>query len=410
MAMSSIYGTPLPDSLTMSTPPARIGSQEPRHFTSSRSAGASQLTVEDRMSTDEGRERASAKSSGTARQYRRIAVEEAFLPPELMKLYLRMIADGTADDPGFVSLWGFYGGEEGARTTRVLQRIQNLGQQRIADMDATGIDMQILSLSCPGVQIFDAPTATALAHSSNDFLAAAIRKYPTRFAGLAAVAPQDPAAAARELARGVQELGLKGAIVNSHTHDEYLDLPKFWEIFEAAESLGVPLYLHPNTPSRQLIQPLLERGLEGAIFGFAVETGLHLLRIITSGVFDRFPKLQIVVGHLGEALPFWLFRIDFMHRRAVAGHRYPTLRKLERTPSEYLRSNVCVTTSGMAWEPAILFAHSVLGPDRLMYAMDYPYQYVPEEVAVTDHLPISLEDIRKLYQLNAERVFRLNEK
>jgi len=228
-----------------------------------------------------------------ARNYRRIAVEEAFLPPELAELYLRILGEGTIDDPGFRSLWGFYGGDTGARTTGVLGRIQDLDAQRIADMDATGIDLQILSLTCPGVQIFDASTACMLARSSNDLLAEAIRRHPTRFAGLAAIAPQDPAEAARELARGVQRLGLKGAIINSHTHDEYLDERRSWEIFEAAESLDVPIYLHPNTPSRRLIGPLLDAGLEGAIFGFGVETGLHLLRLITSGVFDRFPSLQI---------------------------------------------------------------------------------------------------------------------
>ena len=339
--------------------------------------------------------------------YRRIAVEEAYLPPDLVSRYLRMIEDGTADDPGFRSLWGFYGGDAGARTTGVLARIQEVGERRIRDMDATGIDMQILSLSCPGVQLFDAPTGTALARSANDQLAEAVRKYPTRFAGLAAIAPQDPSAAARELVRGVKELGLKGAIVNSHTQGEYLDDPKFWEIFEAAESLGVPIYLHPSTPPRQMIAPFLEAGLDGAIFGFAAETGLHLLRIITGGVFDRFPKLQLVVGHLGEALPFWLFRIDFMHQRAVNANRYERLKPLQRKPSDYMRENVYVTTSGMAWAPAIMFVHSVLGPDRLMYAMDYPYQFVAEEVAVTDELPISDEDKRKLYQLNAERVFKL---
>jgi 2,3-dihydroxybenzoate decarboxylase len=340
--------------------------------------------------------------------YRRIATEEAFVPSELMRRYVRMLEDGTTDDPGFRSLWGFYGGDEGVRTTGVFARIQDLGEQRIRDMDATGIDVQILSLSCPGVQIFAAEEGCALARASNDELAAAIRKYPTRFAGLAAIAPQNPAAAARELARGVRELGLKGAIVNSHTRDEYLDDPKFWEIFEAAEALDVPIYLHPNTPSRHMIAPFLESGLDGAIFGFAAETGLHLLRIITTGVFDRFPKLQVIVGHLGEALPFWQFRIDFMHQRAVAGRRYERLKPLRRKPSEYLRQNVYITSSGMAWEPALLFVHAVQGADRLMYAMDYPYQFVPEEVAVTDRLPISDEDKRKFYQLNAERLFKLN--
>src|SRR5262249_16580629 len=175
-----------------------------------------------------------------------------------------------------------------------------------------------LSLTSPGVQIFDGETAVPLAISCNDQLADAIRKYPQRFAGLAAVAPQDPDAAAKELERGVRVLGLKGAIINSHTRGEYLDDSKFWPIFEAAESLDVPIYLHPNRPPRSWIGPFLETGLDGAIFGFAVETGLHVLRIVVSGVFDRFPRLQIVVGHLGEGLPYWLFRIDFMHARMVA--------------------------------------------------------------------------------------------
>jgi 5-carboxyvanillate decarboxylase len=360
------------------------------------------------MSADTSKKDVTARPGGMApASYRRIAVEEAFVPPDLVSTYLRMIEEGTADDPGFRSLWGFYGSDVGARTTGVLGRIQDLGEGRIRDMDATGIDMQILSLSCPGVQLFDAPTGSALARSANDQLAEAIRKYPKRFAGLAAIAPQDPAEAARELARGVQTLGLKGAIVNSHTRDEYLDDPKFWEIFAAAEQLGVPIYLHPNTPSRQMIAPFLEAGLDGAVFGFSVETGLHLLRIITSGVFDRFPKLQIVVGHLGEALPFWLFRLDFMHQRAVKAKRYQSLKPLQRKVSEYLLQNVYVTTSGMAWAPAIQFVHSVMGADRVMYAMDYPYQFIPEEVAVTDNLAISDEDKRKLYQLNAEKVFKL---
>jgi 5-carboxyvanillate decarboxylase len=283
----------------------------------------------------------------------------------------------------------------------------DLGDLRLRDMDQTGIAKQILSLTAPGVQVFDAPTAVALARSSNDFMADAIRKHPGRFTGLAAIAPQDPAAAAKELERGVRSLGLKGAIINSHTHGEYLDDTKFWPIFEAAEALDVPVYIHPNTPSPAMIAPFLERGLDGAIFGFAVETSLHILRIIVSGVFDRFPKLRIVIGHLGEGLPYWLFRIDFMHNRMVTANRYASVRKLQRNPSDYVRENIWVTTSGMAWEPPILYAQSVLGVDRVLYAMDYPYQFVPEEVAVTDNLPISDADKKKLYETNAVKVFNL---
>jgi 2,3-dihydroxybenzoate decarboxylase len=286
-------------------------------------------------------------------------------------------------------------------------RMTDLDELRIRYMDDTGIAKQILSLTSPGVQVFDSATATSLARSSNDRLAEAIRKHPDRFAGLAAVAPQNPAGAAQELERAVCQLGLKGAIVNSHTRGEYLDNPKFWEIFEAAASLNVPVYLHPSTPSRGMIGPFLERGLDGAIFGFAVETGLHMLRIIVSGVFDRFPGLQMVLGHLGEALPYWLFRIDFMHRAMVAANRYPNVKKLNRKPSDYLKENVYITTSGMAWQPPILYCQSVLGADRVLYAMDYPYQFVPEEVKVTDDLPISDLDKKKLYQSNAERVFAL---
>ena len=338
--------------------------------------------------------------------YLRIAAEEAFAPPELLQRYRDLLAGGNDLDPGFVSLWGHYLGKS-AQATALVERIQDLGERRIRDMDESGIAKQILSLTAPGVQIFDAATAVPLARSLNDQLAAAIGKHPGRFAGLAAIAPQDPAEAARELERGVHRLGLKGAIVNSHTHGEYLDDPKFWPIFEAAAALRVPVYLHPTTPPRSMIAPFAERGLAGAIFGFGVETGLHMLRLIASGVFDHFPGLRIGVGHLGEALPYWMFRIDFMHRAMVASGRHANVRKLNRKPSEYLRENFYYTSSGMAWPPVILFAQSVLGVDRVIYAMDYPYQYVPEEVKVTDELPISDGDKLKFYQENAEKVFCL---
>ena len=267
--------------------------------------------------------------------------------------------------------------------------------------------MQVLSLTAPGVQVFE-------------------RTKLWRWRDRATINWLTPCGGIRRDSRGWRRWlrrirrkrrrswneacarwGLKGAIVNSHTRGEYLDDQKFWPIFEAAEALGVPIYLHPTSLPPAMVQPFLERGLDGAIYGFAAETGLHILRIVLAGVFDRFPKLQMVAGHLGEGLPFWLFRIDFMHRAMVKAERYASVKKLNRQPSEYLRDNFHVTTSGMAWEPAILYAQCVLGADRVLYAMDYPYQFVPEEVQVTDGLPISGEDKQKLYQLNAERVFSL---
>jgi 5-carboxyvanillate decarboxylase len=342
----------------------------------------------------------------TPLHYIRIATEEAFAPPEILQQYRKLIASDPGLDPGFTSLMGFYLGSS-PRAIQVMSRMSDLGEIRLRDMDETGIARQIVSLTSPGVQIFERGDAVALARLSNDYLADGISRHPDRFSGLAAIAPQDPAAAAKELERAVRQLGLKGAIVNSHTRGEYLDDGKYWEIFEAAAALRVPVYLHPNTPPPAMIGPFLERGLDGAIYGFAVETGLHMLRLIVSGLFDRFPTLEIVLGHLGEALPYWLFRIDFMHRAMVAANRYPGVKKLDRKPSEYIKQNVCVTTSGMAWEPPILYAQSVLGADRVLYAMDYPYQFVPEEVKVTDNLPINDEDKKKLYQTNAERVFSL---
>jgi 5-carboxyvanillate decarboxylase len=343
--------------------------------------------------------------TGGGRGYLRIATEEAFCPPDLMQRYRRVLEDRSIDDPGFYSLWSFYGGTS-ERARLLSERIQDLGERRIADMDVTGIDMQILSLTCPGVQMFEPEEGVALAIAANDQLAAAIAAHPDRYAGLAAIAPQNPDAAAREIERGVKTLGLRGVIINSHTRHEYLDAPKFWPIFEAAEACGVPIYLHPNTPSKQLIPAFLERGLDGAVFGFGVETGLHALRLITAGVFDRFPRLQVVLGHLGEALPFWMWRIDFMHGASVRAGRERT-RKLELRPSDYLRRNFTVTTSGLVFEPAIRYAQDVLGMDRVMYAMDYPYQYVADEVRTQDNLAISLEDKRRFFQTNAERVFGL---
>jgi 2,3-dihydroxybenzoate decarboxylase len=339
--------------------------------------------------------------------FKRIATEEAFATKDLVRAYREVLARKSSDDIGFVSLMGYYLTNPSERTRLVSERLQDLGQRRLDDMDSTGIAVQILSLTSPGVQIFDAATGVALARATNDELAAAVAANPTRFAGLAAIAPQDPQEAAKELERGVRTLGLKGAIVNSHTHGEYLDDAKFWDIFAAAEALDVPVYIHPNTPSNDMIKPFMARGLDGAVFGFAVETALHALRLVVSGVFDRFPRLRIVLGHLGEGLPYWLSRIDFMHGGSVRSGRYASQPKLERKASDYLKENFFYTTSGMAWTPPIRYVQDVMGMDRLMYAMDYPYQFVPEEVNVTDELPIGYENLKTFYQTNAERVFKL---
>ena len=341
------------------------------------------------------------------RGYKRIATEEAWCTREIMQRYHAMLDAGTHGDPGFESLWGFFARSQSPRARDLYDRIQDMGARRLADMDASGIDVQLLMLTCPGVQMFDADTACGLAASSNDELAAVIAKHPTRFSGLAAFAPQAPQAAVVEIERAVNRLKLKGALVNSHIQGRYMDDPFFWPIFEACEALDVPLYIHPNTPSPQMVQPFLSRCLDAAIYGFQAETGLHALRLIVGGVFDRFPRLKIVLGHLGEGLPFWLYRIDFMHAGIVRAGRSEGVKPLKRKPSDYLRENFYYTTSGMPWEPAITLVQQQMGYDRVMYAMDYPYQYVPEEVSAMDRLSLTPERKREFFQTNAERIFGL---
>ncbi|WP_313806275.1 amidohydrolase family protein [Sphingobium sp.] len=338
--------------------------------------------------------------------YRRIAAEEAFLPPEVERAYRDLLAAGTSGDPGFVSAMGYFLDSPSERAADVRRRLLDLGEQRIADMDATGIDTQIIALTSPGVQVFERDLAVGLAELSNDQLAEAVQRHPNRFAGMIAIAPQDPAAAAREIERGTK-LGLKGIIVNSHTLGEYLDKPRYAEIFEAAEACDQPLYIHPNTPSPQMIAPFLEAGLEGALFGFGVETALHALRVIVSGAFDRYPGLRMVLGHLGEALPFWMYRLDYIHGGTVRSKRYDFMKPLQKPISGYLKENIWITTSGMAWSPAVRFTQDVLGMDRVLYAMDYPYQYVADEVRWMDDLPLSAGDKKRFFQSNAEAVFKL---
>ena len=339
--------------------------------------------------------------------YRRIATEEAFLSRDVMTGYKRLLGDASFKDPGFRSLWGFYSGSTSPRAQFIFDRLQDLGAARIADMDATGIDRQVIALTAPGVQVFDPATASALAIDANDQLAEACRKYPDRFTGMVAMAPHDPANAVKEMARGIHKLGFKAVIVNSHTQGHYLDEPQFAPVLEAAEALGVPIYLHPQTPPPNMIQPFLDAGLDGAVFGFGVETGLHMLRIITGGVFDRFPKLQFIIGHAGEALPFWLYRLDYMHTATVRSHRYPFMKALQHPVSHYLRNNVYITNSGVAWQPAIEFCQKVVGVDRVLYAMDYPYQYSLDEVRFCDEMTVPDAHKKAFFQTNAERVFKL---
>ncbi len=283
----------------------------------------------------------------------------------------------------------------------------DLGEGRLRDMDESGIDMQVLSLSFPGVESFDAADAKFWAKSINDELSEVIKKHPERFAGFATLASQDPDAAAIELERAVKDLGLKGASINSHIRGEYLDDQKYWVIFEKAEKLAVPIYLHPRQPSPDMIKPYLAYpDLPHAMLGFAAEVSLHAMRLICSGVFDKYPNLKIILGHLGEALPFWLWRQDNMWNKL----KFPFskfAKQLQKTPSQYFKDNFFVTTSGMFWQPVLQFVYSVLGADRILFAVDYPHESNRAAVQCMEAMPICSSDKEKLYHLNAETLLAL---
>ena len=281
-------------------------------------------------------------------------------------------------------------------------KLLECGTGRLKDMDEAGITMQVLTLVSPGLQVFDAAAATTMARKINDELSKIIRQYPDRFSGLASLAPQDSKEAAAELRRAVSELGLKGACINSHTRGEYLDDKKYWAILEMAEKLDVPLYIHPRGPSPDMIKPYLAyQGLSSAILGFSAEVSLHALRLIFSGAFDAFPRLKIILGHLGEALPYWMWRIDNHWQRGPGG------KLLKRKPSDYIRDNFFVTTSGMCWYPALLCSCLALGADKILFANDYPMESSKEAVSFMESAPIAEADKEKIMHTNAEKVFRL---
>ncbi len=343
--------------------------------------------------------------TGGDRGYLRIATEEAFATREQIDAFLALIKAGKADQ-GLTSLWGFYATSPSERAQLIMQRLLDLDDMRINAMNETGIDKAILALTSPGVQPLEAELAKGIAQRSNDILAEAVERHPTRYVGMTAVAPQDAQWSAQEIRRGA-DVGFKGIQINSHIQGHYLDEPQFDPIFRALVDVDQPLYIHPQTLPDSMMGDMVNAGLDGAVFGFGVETGYHLLRLITTGIFDRYPNLKIIVGHMGEALPYWMYRLDYMHQAGVNSNRYQRLKPLTKKISDYMRENVYITTSGMAWAPAIKFAQEVLGDDRVMYAMDYPYQFVADEVRTHDLLDISNVSRKKLMQTNAENVFKL---
>jgi 5-carboxyvanillate decarboxylase len=333
-----------------------------------------------------------APAFAKAKSYRRIACEEGFLVPEVLEANAAVGDIGipliTADGPAAF----------------LAESLVELGQGRLESMDAAGIDMQVMVLSAPGVQVFDPATALSLSRVANDRVSEACRANPERLAALAAIPPQAPDDAAKELERSVEKLGLKGAVINSHTNGEYLDNPRYWPIFEALQALDVPLYLHPRDPVPGINQYMNNPVVSGAAWAYAVEVGTHALRMIGAGVFDRFPNLKLVLGHMGEGLPFWMPRIDNRYRARLgpAGKA-----EIDLVPSEYIRRNFYVSTSGMNYEAPLAMTLETLGPDRVMFAADYPFERHAEAVDAVEGMNLDSKIKAALFEGNAVRIFRL---
>jgi len=308
------------------------------------------------------------------------------------------IAEATASDPYMQAL--------GARGGEILTRLEDLGAKRLADMDSAGIEIQVLSHTLPATEKLDVATAVPLARDANDILADAIARHPKRFVGLATLPVASAEAAADELERSVTKLGFKGALINGLPRGRFMDDPSFWPVFERAEHLEVPLYLHPAVPPDSVreayysgFSPDVSFALATAGWGWHIEVGLHMLRLILGGVFDRFPRLQIIVGHMGEGVPSMIWRTNAKVTQRTT--------KLERPVQEYFAANFYVSTSGFFSSTALLNLLLVLGADRILFAADYPYNKSEDARAFLEAAPIAQADREKIAHGNAERLLRL---
>lgn len=313
----------------------------------------------------------------------KIALEEHFLSPGFEDYWKTTVADV---DPVIL--------------TQVVGRLTDFGDARLSTMDRAGITRAVLSISGPGVQI-ERHTATAIrrARESNDFLAREIQKRPDRYAGFAHLAMQDGTSAADELERAMRELGFVGAMINGHTNGQYLDHPSLYPFWERAQALGAVIYLHPADPPAPMPVLAGTKGLSRATWEWGVETGSHALRLVFSGHFDRFPGATLALGHLGETLPYLLWRLD--SRAKLYGV------KLAKPPSEYIRANIVVTLSGMFSAEPLACAISALGHERVMFSADYPFESSDEASEFIDHVRLPDNLRADICHNNAMRLLRL---
>jgi predicted TIM-barrel fold metal-dependent hydrolase len=321
-----------------------------------------------------------------------IALEEHYLDPEVSRHFTGLDA---------VPLPGA-GGDD--RRPTVARRLYDVDELRLKEMDEAGVDFQVLSHAAPSLQKFDAETAMRLAQGVNDRLAATVKAHPDRFAAFAALPSADPKGAADELERTVTRLGFKGAMIHGLTNGLFIDDQRFWPIFERAAALDVPLYMHPSIPDPRVVEVYYKDYVEKfptilrAAWGFTVETATQGVRLVLSGVFDKYPGLKIILGHLGEGLPLYLWRINMGFARDGRGSTWFR---------DAFTEHFWVTTSGFFSDPALLHCIQEIGIDRVLFSIDYPFVDNPPGTAWAERLPMSADDKEKILSGNAKRLLKL---
>ena len=326
-----------------------------------------------------------------------VALEEHYTVPRIV----------AGISPEAIARRGFPGPEFVWAQTTKRQELADLGEARIADMDASGISVQVLSVAGPGADLVPGAAGIALARDYNDALAEACKRHPTRYRGFAHLPMHSPEAAADELERAVRDLGFCGVLVNGATDGRFLDDPAFEPILARAEALDLPIYIHPGIPVPAVRNAYFD-GLPGnfsftmalSAWGWHTETAIHVLRLVLSGALDRHPKLKVVIGHMGEALPFMLDRIDETTANEAKA-------RLSRPVRQTLLDQVWITTSGFFTMVPFMAALMSFGVDRILFSVDYPFASNARARAFLDALPVSPADRAKIAHGNADGVLRL---
>ena len=326
-----------------------------------------------------------------------VALEEHYTVPSIV----------ARIDPAAIRRRGFPGPEVVWGQTLKREELAHLGEKRLADMDASGITLQVLSVAGPGADVVHGPDGIAIARDYNNALHAATSRHPDRYQGFAHLPMLMPEAAADELERCVTELGFRGLLANGPTDGRFLDDPMFEPILARAEALGVPIYIHPGIPAAEVRRAQFD-GLPGnfsfqlavSSWGWHMETAVHVLRLVMSGALERHPRLQIVIGHLGEAIPFMMDRLE-----ETAGNEAKRL--FGRTMRQTLTEQVWLTTSGFFTAVPFMAALMTFGVDRIMFSVDYPFASNARARAFLDALPVSPADRAKIAHGNADKLMRL---